>query len=498
MVLIAEPPSKVGFNTRQYVVAPRLSSGNRESARSSAMRLLQWLQPVSEKQVRSQSGIAVVQITDDEELVHLKQEVGDEVIITPLVKYSIARAPMFPTHARRNSLLQLADQQSPTRLVRFSVINQDGYPIAGATVAAFFSLQWKIGVTAETDINGIAEIQVPRSDIPTPEIFEVVYIYPPHSLWSTYETRVPTIDKTFVLNSLPQVQGYEWWTQILGVNQAHSVGYTGQGIKIAVIDTGIGPHSDLQNVIDGRNFTSDQGSAAYEDIDGHGTHVAGIIGASGQLIGVAPDAEIYAARVFSGEYADSDDIAEAIEVSVEQWNCNIINLSLGGAYDSLIEDRINYATQRGVLCIAAAGNSGGAVEYPAALKNSFCVAALGRTNTYPNYSIHQESEPESRGLYGKDNFYSAKFTCYGDEVSACAPGVAIISTVPSEFYAALDGTSMACPIATGVAAILLSKDQSLLNIQGSDRVSRLKAQVKAVLQDIRLPRRFQGGGIVSL
>ena len=364
----------------------------------------------------------------------------------------------------------------------------------------FFSLQWRKGVRAETDINGIAEVQVPLSD-PLIPMFEVVYVYPPHSLWSTYETMVPTVDRTFVLDPLPQVQGYEWWAEVLGVNKAHLAGYKGQGVRVAVIDTGIGPHPDLSNIKSGRNFTSDKGLESYEDVDGHGTHVAGIIGASGELIGIAPSAEIYAARVFNkgSENASSDDVAEAIEEAVEEWECNIINLSIGGVYDPLIEDRINYATQRGVLCIAAAGNSGGAVEYPAALRNSFSVAALGCiNNTYPNNSIHRESEPESRGLYGKDNLYAAKFTCYGDEVSACAPGVAVISTVANQFYAALDGTSMACPMATGVAAILLSQNDSLLDIQPHVRVGRLKAQVRNMLKDIRLPRKFQGRGIMSL
>ena len=495
MIVAAPPESKVDFNTRHYVVAPRISSGNRDGARFRAMNLLQRLDVVDEKPIREESGLAVVKIVDDNELVELRREVGDEVLITPLIKYSIARAPIFPTHARQNSLLKLPDIET-TRTVRFSVVNQDGNPIAEATVAAFFSLKWKVGVKAVTDINGVAELEVPFSDMP--DLFEIVYVYPPHSLWSTYETRVLAIDKTFILESLPEINGYQWWAKILGIEQVHHNNYAGQYTKIAVIDTGVGPHYDLSNVVDGRNFTSDGGSASYEDIDGHGTHVAGIIGASNQLIGIAPATEIYSARVFSEGYADNDDIAEAIEVAVDEWGCDIINLSLGGQYDPLIEDRINYATQCGVFCIAAAGNSGGTVEFPAAFKNSFCISALGRTDTYPNSSIHQEAEPESRGLYGKDKFYAAKFSCNGEQVHACAPGVAIISTVPSEFYAALDGTSMACPMATGVAAILLSKDESLLNTSGHSRVSRLKAQVQAVLQDIYLPRKFQGAGILSL
>ncbi len=499
------------FFTRKYVIAPRLSSGDRGRSRATAMRLLQSLDRNVEKEVRTDLAIGVVAIEEDDIgnwQREIEREVGQEIIITPQVKYSIARAPMFPTHVRQNSSLSSLSSQKLTRSIRLVVVDRLGNLVPGATVCAFISLRWGLGFKADTDKYGIAEIQVPLSDTPISEIFEVVYIYPAHSFWPTYRVQVPVADKTINLQSLPVVEGYQWWSKILGVNKAHSMGYEGQGVKIAVVDTGIGPHPDLDNVIDGRNFTIDQGVAAYEDVDGHGTHVAGIIGASGSLIGIAPKAEIYAARVFKGDNvfsedddntsADSDDIAEAIEVSVDQWNCHIINLSLGGPYDPLIEDRINYAAQRGVLCVAAAGNSAGAIEYPAALRNSFCIAAVGRTDTYPKDSIHKEAEPESMGLYGKNNLYAAKFSCFGDEVAACAPEVAIISTVPHQSYAALDGTSMACPIAAGAAAILLSKDSSLLNTQGYDRVARLKAQIKAVLQDIRLPRKYQGGGIVNL
>jgi subtilisin len=265
------------------------------------------------------------------------------------------------------------------------------------------------------------------------------------------------------------------------------------------VDTGVGPHTDF-DASDGENFTLDGGPADFRDVDGHGTHVAGIICADGALRGIAPAAQLFAARVFpAGGDATNADVAEAIFTAVDRWGCDLINLSLGGPYDQLVEDRIAFATAQGTLCLAAAGNSAGEVEYPGALRQSFTVAALGRLETYPHGTTHEEAQPYSAGLYGVDSFYAAAFSCFGREVSAAAPGVAVISTVPPGHYAALDGTSMACPMATGVAAVLLGRNPALRNQpRDAQRAEMLRAMLRATLRDLHLPQPNQGGGMVCL
>jgi subtilisin family serine protease len=95
------------------------------------------------------------------------------------------------------------------------------------------------------------------------------------------------------------------------------MGQRGNGIKVSVVDTGCGPHGDL-NIQDGQNFTADGSSHMFGDVDGHGSHVAGIIGANGLLQGIAPDSEIYSARVFpKDDSALNSDVAEAIRASTE-------------------------------------------------------------------------------------------------------------------------------------------------------------------------------------
>ena len=363
---------------------------------------------------------------------------------------------------------------------------------------AFFSLPTRWGVEAETDAGGVAKLNLPASGS-VPGAFEVVYIYPQHSFWPAYFVGQSVMDRQFVLSRLPPIAETRWWAARLGFDEVAPPNARRNRVKVAVVDTGVGPHPDL-HIADGRNLTIHGGAAAYADVDGHGSHVAGIIAGSGDMQGVAPWAELYAARVFPAgdEQADSADIAAAIETAVDEWNCDIINLSLGGPYDPLIEDRINYAREQGVLCVAAAGNSAGPVEYPGALRHAFCIAALGMLETYPPGFIHEEAEPQSRGLYGLDRLYAASFTCFGTEVVGCAPGVAIVSTVPPTHYAALDGTSMACPMAAGGAATLLGRNAGLFGAtRDAARADRIRAELQALLTDIRLPRVFQGGGLLK-
>jgi subtilisin family serine protease len=306
----------------------------------------------------------------------------------------------------------------------------------------------------------------------------------------------PRKNGTFTLQALPETRTDEWWSKVVNAPREHVGNNRGEGIRVAVIDTGAGPHRDLA-VVGGQNFTDTGSPAEYADVDQHGTHVSGIIRANGSLVGIAPACELYAGRVFpsSEEGAANDDIAEAIVTAVDTWKCDILNMSLGGEYDELLEDRIDYATQKGSLCVVAAGNSSGAVEYPGALKNSFCVAAVGQRGHYPGDSIHVDAEPLTPGLFGADGLYAAEFTCRGAEVDACAPGVAVISTVPGNVYAAFDGTSMATPIVSGVAALVLSKSRDIMK-QPRDQVrtTALRSKIESVLDDIKLPVDFQGKG----
>ncbi|HET8719854.1 MAG TPA: S8 family serine peptidase, partial [Candidatus Nitrosotenuis sp.] len=150
----------------------------------------------------------------------------------------------------------------------------------------------------------------------------------------------------------------------VGVDYPHSLGYTGDGIKVAVIDTGVDyTHPDLLGfgpegkVIGGYDFVENDDTP--QDTNGHGTEVAGIIAANGNLKGIAPDAKILAYRVSdTGNAVSSDLIVSAIERAVKD-GANIINISLGvNRTNNKIDDAINFAVKNGVVVVAAAGNSG--------------------------------------------------------------------------------------------------------------------------------------------
>lgn len=227
-------------------------------------------------------------------------------------------------------------------------------------------------------------------------------------------------------------------------DQVHSTGVTGQGVKVAVLDTGIDPNHEDLNVRGGVSFVGGN----YSDRNGHGTHVAGTIAALDNgigVIGVAPDAELYAVKVLdnsgSGSYSG---IAQGIEWAVDN-GMDVINMSLGGSADSeVLRSAVQYAYNSGVVVVAAAGNSGAGsdtVGYPAKYPEAIAVAAVDSNNN------------------------RASFSSTGPAVELSAPGVSVLSTVPRNRYASYSGTSMASPHVAGVAALVKSANPSLSNVQ---------------------------------
>lgn len=226
----------------------------------------------------------------------------------------------------------------------------------------------------------------------------------------------------------------------------------GAGVTVAVIDTGVDAgHEDLAGQVlagvDLTGWTARAGGGI--DPNGHGTHVAGIIAAADNGVGgvgVAPEAKVLPVRVLDEDGAGyASDVAEGIIYAVDH-GALVINLSLGGPVASAAQEAaIEYAAQKGVAVLAAAGNSGTGAppEYPAAYASVIAVAA-----TTPENSV-------------------ATFSTRGSYVDLAAPGTMILSTLPGNEYAFESGTSMATPFAAGVAALARSVDASAaLDVQG--------------------------------
>ena len=214
-----------------------------------------------------------------------------------------------------------------------------------------------------------------------------------------------------------------------------------KGIRVGVVDTGIDfNHPDLKpNYVGGMSFVP--GAPTPMDDNGHGTHCSGTIAAAingAGVVGVAPQASLYAAKVLdsqgSGQFSW---VIAGIDWCI-QHRMHIVSMSLGGgAAPAALQTICNTAWTKGLLLVAAAGNAAppppapvpGNVGFPAKYRNVIAVSAIDSANLI------------------------APFSCRGPEVDVSAPGVNVLSTLPGGGYGTMSGTSMACPHVSGVAAL---------------------------------------------
>lgn len=234
---------------------------------------------------------------------------------------------------------------------------------------------------------------------------------------------------TFAANKYSQMEQYSHAQT--KVQNAWAQNYKGKGIKIAVLDTGISAHSDLK--IAGGVSKVDY-TTSYADDNGHGTHVAGIIGSldDGQgTTGVASEASIYSVKVLqkSGK-GNLSDIIAGVDWAIEN-NMDIINISLGTITNSQsLKKRVDEAEAKGIIVVAAAGNTGDTtLNYPAVYDNVVSVGATDQNNNI------------------------ASFSTRGDTINVVAPGDKVVSTYLNGIYANGSGTSQAAPYVAGMIAL---------------------------------------------
>ncbi|MFJ6154558.1 S8 family serine peptidase [Micromonospora profundi] len=239
---------------------------------------------------------------------------------------------------------------------------------------------------------------------------------------------------------------------------AWKAGYTGKGVRVAVLDTGADfTHPDLAGrVVDRADFTAEGGDAV--DHNGHGTHVASTIAgtgaaSNGQRRGVAPAANLVIGKVLD-DHGSGEDSGIIAGMEWAAARADVVNMSLGGSYPDDGSDPLSLAVdalskQTGALFVIASGNSGGAISSPGSAASALTVGAVDRDDRLADFS--------SRGPLVTSRVAKPELVAPGvDIVAARAAGTNLQDPI-DKFYEGSTGTSMAAPHVAGAAALLAQR-----------------------------------------
>jgi subtilisin len=329
--------------------------------------------------------------------------------------------------------------------------------------ASIYSLPGVTSVDEDRYLRWIEAVPASMNAVPLPSVDEALRMIRSGEGWEAPILPEAKADTDPALKEIP------WGVK--RVNAAAAWDYTmGQGVKVAVIDTGIDyTHPDLAPVFKG-GYNAVTGGTDPRDDQGHGTHVSGTIAAARDLkgvVGVAPKVDLYVAKVLdkngSGQYSW---IVDGIEWAIKN-HMQVINMSLGGrtGTDALAQV-MTKAKEAGIAVVCAAGNDSGPVNYPAKYPEAIAVSASDSGDKL------------------------ASFSSKGPEIHVIAPGVSVYSTKMGGGYTSMSGTSMASPHVAGLAALAVGA--------GADTPDKVRAALKnaATLLPAVKPG-DQGNGLVD-
>ncbi len=254
-----------------------------------------------------------------------------------------------------------------------------------------------------------------------------------------FKIELPTLEPEWVLQAMSEV--YDWGLRDLNIPDIHKQ-TLGEGISVAVIDSGKSNHFEIKNNTSGaRNLTRSQ---SVDDKNGHSTFVSGIIAAEKNdegIIGVAPKTKIYFVKAMDDAgRGDPAALAGAISWAVRQ-QVDIISISAGMFVDfKPIHKAIKDAYKNNIVIVAAAGNSGSRyydIAFPARYPEVIGVAAYD--------AKHKAASFSSRGI----------------NIAFSMPGVDVYSTWLDNQFCKMNGTSFSAPILSGICALILSKHRSM-------------------------------------
>jgi subtilisin family serine protease len=275
---------------------------------------------------------------------------------------------------------------------------------------------------------------------------------------------------------------------LIGAPKVWNAGVTGKGIRVGIVDTGIDPdHPDFAGRI---ATTKDLTGEGDRDNNGHGTHVAGIVGGTGaqsggKYRGVAPDCTFIIAKVLKGDGSGMmSDVIAGLEFVVEQ-HAQVVNLSLGGGGNcdgtDALSTACNSVWDQGIVVCVAAGNAGpgaGTLGSPGCAKKPITIGATDKQDGLADYSSRG---PTADGRVKPD-------VCFpGSSIHSCRAKGTSMGTPIDDFYTTASGTSMATPHATGTSALVLQAQPTLTPQQ-------IKDALMSTAKDLGLDANMQGKG----
>jgi subtilisin len=440
--------------------------------------------------------VAVVQMSDESAAVLRRSAPGSFVIEAdvPLRAAAFAGAPSRAGIGGGGGMSALG----PGFTTTIQVLDDSGRAVERAEVELVGEYRTTLGLTGR---DGKAELTLYGE---LPETVTDLLITPRSggsrsgvwSLWRQQPQLAADAVNTFTLRQLSSLDGLDWGGQAMRFDQLPAQ-CRGAGAKVAMIDSGVATsHPQLAKIEHGVELRSGAaGSLSQEgswsqDPSGTGTACAGMISAvpdaTRGIRGYAPEAELHVCKLPLD--ARCSDLVAALDYCL-QAGIDVAFLGFGCRRGSLIvEQRLMAAKQQGIAIIAAAGNTGGPVQFPACSPHALAIGAVGQAASFPDDSAQAAqaaaATPAAAGLF------VPPFSCRGPELDLAAPGVAVIACQAPDGYAACDGTSIAAAHVAALAALILAHHSDFRrDFAGRDyrRVERLFQVLKAAAQPIGHP-----------
>ncbi|HHW67603.1 S8 family peptidase [Defluviitalea raffinosedens] len=302
--------------------------------------------------------------------------------------------------------------------------------------------------------------------------------------------------------------------EVIHADWAHQRGYSGRGIGVAVLDSGIYPHEDFMHprnrIIAFKDFVNGY-EKPYDD-NGHGTHVAGIIGgdgtkSNGQYKGIAPACNLIGIKILDEKgNGSTSNVLAGIQWMIDnkdRYNIRVANLSIGspdreGENDPLVK-AVNAAWDAGIVTLVAAGNDGPRKQSITSPGVSRKVITVGASDDQKSVDIHGDiiSDYSGRGPT-KACIKKPDVVAPGSDIMSCASDTKYIpedgqdpANSLTTYYVKKSGTSMATPMVSGALALFLERYPYVTP-------NDLKLRLKSCTNDLKFPQEQQGWGLIDI